>query len=169
MKAMRRNLSTRPLTDHTSGATLTGTAAAYEHTSYVGSGDPCWTYATTELVRWGIKTRSGFSVEGDPKVVEGRRYWLTAHLGPFRLREPVQVVAVVDEPTRKGFAYTTLSGHPVRGEETFLLDRHPDDTIWLTIRSVTHPAPGFWRLAYPAALLAQRIYRRRYFTALAVG
>lgn len=49
MNAMRRNLTSRPLTDHTSGATLTGTVAAYERTSYVGAGDPCWTRATDEL------------------------------------------------------------------------------------------------------------------------
>lgn len=37
-------------------------------------------------------------------------FWLVAHLGPVTVREPVRVVAVVDEPDRRGFAYGTLDG-----------------------------------------------------------
>jgi uncharacterized protein (UPF0548 family) len=96
----------------------------------------------------------------------GNRYWIVAHVGPLRIREPVQVVAVVDEPDRKGFAYSTFAGHPIRGEEAFLVERRTDGSVWLTIRSLTHPAPGLRRAAYPVALLAQRFYRRCYLRAL---
>lgn len=180
----RRALSERVLTSDLGGATLpdaekeSGSARfrGYEHSVCLGTGPSRWALASTEVLRWGIKTRSGFTVEasdessgaGDAGVqaVAGHRYWLTAHLGPLRIHEPVQVVAVVDEPDRKGFAYATLSGHPVSGEEAFVVERRPDGTVWLTIRSRTRPAAGPWRFAYPFALLAQRPYRRRYFRAL---
>jgi uncharacterized protein (UPF0548 family) len=180
-------LSKRVVTGDAAGVTLSGSGAdrqtgsagyrAYERTEFVGNGAAVWDFASAEVLRWGVKTRSGFSVEGggpsatgvDQPVVAGDRYWLVARLGPSRVREPVVVVAVVDERDRKGFAYGTLAGHPVSGEEAFVVDRHADGadgSVWLTIRSLTRPASGPWRAAYPAALLAQRWYRRRYFRAL---
>ena len=166
-----------------SGVTLTGGSRhvstgfdGYEHTVLLGHGSSQWAFASTEVLRWGVKTRSGFSVESDGPstsgnglghpVAAGGRYWLVAHLGPFRIREPVQVLAVVDEPDRKGFAYGTLAGHPVRGAEAFLVERRTDGSVWLTIRSLTRPASGLWGALYPVALLAQRLYRRRYFRSL---
>ncbi|HEY3514681.1 DUF1990 domain-containing protein [Kribbella sp. NPDC051137] len=165
---MSTDLSRLALTDTAAGTTLTGDSWSFEQSVRLGSGEKCWTFVSAELLRWGVKTRSGFSVEGDPQVVAGRRFWVLAQVGPFRIREPVQVMAVVDEPRRAGFAYGTLAGHPVRGEETFLAERRTDDSVWLTVRSQTHPAAGLWRLAYPAALVAQRVYRRRYLAALLV-
>lgn len=141
---------------------------SYQRTVRVGSGEAHWAFVSTELLRWGVKTRSGFSIEGDPQITADRRYRLVAHLGPLRINEPVRVVSVADEPHQVGFIYATLPGHPVRGKEEFAAERRADDSIWLTVRSVTRPAHGVWRLAYPAALLAQRFYRRRYFSALLV-
>ena len=119
---------------------------------------------------WGVKTRSGFAVEPGPgateRVREGSRYWLVAAVGPFGVREPVRVVAVVDRPDRCGFAYGTLDGHPVSGEEAFVLHLTSDGAVWLTLRSLTRPSRGLWRAAFPAALVAQRWYRRRYLRAL---
>lgn len=179
-------LSERTLTYDGAGVTLTGGKQqagsaglrGYERTVLLGRGSSLWVFASTEILRWGVKTRSGFSVEscspstsgtglGHP-VAAGHKYWLIAHLGPLRIHEPVQVVAVVDKPDRKGFAYGTLAGHPVKGEEAFVVDRRTDGTVWLTIRSLTRPASGLWRAAYPLALLAQRLYRRRYFRSLRV-
>ncbi|MEH3078354.1 MAG: DUF1990 family protein [Quadrisphaera sp.] len=83
------------------------------------------------------------------------------------MREPVRVVAVVDTDDRRGFAYGTLRGHPVSGEEAFVVHRDPEGRVHLTLRSLTRPAPsGPWRLVFPALLVAQRVYRRRYQQAL---
>ncbi|TCC28172.1 DUF1990 domain-containing protein [Kribbella speibonae] len=146
-----------------------------ENTVILGHGSSLWSFVSTEILRWGVKTRSGFSVEsgapsnrgsvGSPVVV-GDRWWLVARLGSFRLHEPVQILEVVDRPELKGFTYGTLAGHPVRGRETFLVRHEPDDSVHLTIRSCTRPAPGPWRLVFPIALLAQRFYRKRYLRAL---
>lgn len=74
-------------------------------------------------------------------VVEGSVYQITASWGPFAVHEPVQVVAVVDDPDRCGFAYGTSWGHPVSGEEAFIVHRSPDGAVILTLRSLTRPAP----------------------------
>ena len=114
-----------------------------------------------------LRGRAG--VRADSGVRDGVDYWLVASVGPLRIREPARVVAVVDRPDRCGFAYGTLEGHPVSGEEAFVLHRDDHGVVRLTLRSVTAPGAGRWRLAFPGVLVAQRRYRRRYARALAGG
>jgi uncharacterized protein (UPF0548 family) len=173
-------LSTRPLSYDAIGVTAPGRPLwsrpaayrSYEKTVKIGDGHDRWTFAAEAVLVWGIKTRSGFTVQaGDGAPAEGpvrldRRYWLVAHLGWLRVKEPIQVVAVVDEPDRKGFAYGTLVGHPVSGEEAFIVQRRTDASVWLTIRSATQPTTFPWRLAHPVVMAAQRRYRHRYLRAL---
>lgn len=141
-----------------------------ERTARLGEGEACWRAASTAVLAWGVKTRSGFAVEPavppGGAVRAGERYWLLARVGPVRLREPVQVVTVVTEADRHGFAYGTLEGHPVSGEEAFVVSRAADGGVWLTVRSLTRPGRGRWRLVFPAALAAQPRYRARYLRAL---
>ncbi len=140
----------------------------FERTVRIGEGDAFWANASSALLRWGVKTNSGFTVDPQPAaaVQAGERYRITAHLGFFRVHEPVAVVAVVDAPDRRGFAYGTAHGHPVSGEEAFVLHREPDGSVHLTLRSLTRAPQGRWRLVFPAALLLQPVYRRRYARAL---
>lgn len=144
----------------------------FERTVVIGHGREVWEAASEEVLRWGIKRRSGFRVQpgegAAERVTTGAPYVITAGFGPLTVREPVLVVQVVDLPHRRGFAYGTLPGHPVSGEEAFIVHRTPDDTVYLTLRSLTRPAPnGPWRALFPALLIAQRLYRHRYLRALA--
>lgn len=142
----------------------------YEHTVHIGDSDAQWFRATEAVLAWGVKTRSGFAVRPstgtDMRVVEDADYTLVASVGPFRIREPVRIVSVVDLPDRCGFAYATRPGHPVTGEEAFIVHRSPDGRVWFTLRSLTQPGRGRWRLAFPAILIAQRWYRLRYVRAM---
>jgi uncharacterized protein (UPF0548 family) len=177
----RRDLATRAPTYAPVGATHPGDETwtppagfrAVEQTVRLGDGRALWETATAALLDWGVKTRSGFTVVPGPgssqRVRVGTDYWLHAALGPLRLREPVRVVAVVDRPDRRGFAYATLDGHPVSGEEAFVLHRATDGAVFLTLRSLTRAPRGAWRLAFPGVLVAQRWYRARYRRALRQG
>ncbi|SDQ51540.1 DUF1990 family protein [Microbacterium sp. cf332] len=138
----------------------------FEQTVRVGSGDAVWQWARTDLLAWRVKTRSGFRVVPETPPTVGGRHWLEARVGPFVLREPVEVVAYVDEPDRVGYVYLALPGHPLEGEETFLIT-HRGDEVLFTLRSRSRPAPSaFWRLAYPAVRVVQVIVRTRYLSAL---
>ncbi|MGW2899598.1 DUF1990 family protein [Streptomyces sp. NPDC001212] len=157
--------STRPAQESWS-AEHTG-LRPFARTVVIGRGDECWQAAADAVLGWGVKRRSGFTVTGcdgaGEQVAVGAEYRITAGFGRFAVREPVRVVAVVNTPDRCGFAYGTLPGHPVRGEEAFVVHRSPDGTVALTIRSLTRAAPhGPWRLLFPALLLAQQFFRRRY-------
>ena len=79
----------------------------------------------------------------------------------FMVNGPRRLVDVMNEPDRCGLAYGTLEGHPYSGEEAFILHRDAAG-IWLTLRSLTRPAQGFWRAAFPFLHLGQRIHRHRY-------
>lgn len=141
---------------------------AYERSVLLGSGPEAWRLAAEAVLEWGVKTRSGFAVEaveGDLTAREGADYTLVARVGPVVVREPVRVVAVVRDEGRCGFAYGTCDGHPVAGEEAFVVWRDGDQ-VWLTLRSLTRAAKGRWRLLFPVLLLAQRWYRFRYLRAL---
>jgi uncharacterized protein (UPF0548 family) len=121
------------------------------------------------VLNWQIKIRSGFVVapaDGDIRARSGAQYELAARVGPLTIREPVRVVAVVELPERCGFSYGTLPGHPVSGEEAFIVHRSSDGRVWLTLRSLTRPSDGGWRWAFPVLLIAQRFYRGRYLRAL---
>ncbi len=141
----------------------------FERTVRVGAGDAVWRRVRTDLLGWRVKTRSGFRVVPDTAPVVGGRHRLEAGVGPFVLREPVEVVAFVDEPDRVGYVYLALPGHPLEGEETFLLTRRGDEVLF-TLRSRSRSAPSwFWRLTYPAVRVVQVIVRTRYLSALRRG
>lgn len=137
-----------------------------EITVPIGRGDADFARAAHDVLRWAVKTRSGFTVSTDGPVEPGQRLTVTARVAGLSVREPVQVVDVVDTHDRAGFSYRALPGHPVRGEEAFVVHRDGDVAL-LTIRSLTRAAPrGFWRTAFPALLVAQRVARARYVRAL---
>ena len=153
----------RPLTYEPVGATRDGVVPrgfrALERSIRI---DRDWDQTVADLLSWRMKRRAGFRVEpADAPVRVGEELVLRA--GPFR--EPVRIVEVVDEPDRAGFAYGTLPGHPLRGEERFLLRRERGG-IMFTVRSVSTPARR-WRLAGPLLRLVQRAVVGRYLRAMA--
>lgn len=137
-----------------------------EVSTVLGSGDDLWDRATKEVLCWKVKTASGFSVSSAEPVRQGDRVLITASLLGVRILEPVEVVAVVETARRVGFGYRTRPGHPVNGEEAFIVHRDGEE-VHFTVRSLTRAAPQQpWRTLYPLLLIAQRMARRRYMRAL---
>jgi uncharacterized protein (UPF0548 family) len=137
-----------------------------EVSAVIGSGDVLFDRAAHDVLRWRVKTASGFSIQSTEPVSKGERLQVTARVLWVTVVEPVEVVSVIELPDRVGFAYRTLPGHPVSGEEAFVVHRDGEQ-VRLTIRSLTRAAPQKpWRLMYPLLLVAQQIARRRYLRAL---
>ena len=116
-----------------------------ERTAVIGSGRADFERASAAVLRWGIQTGSGMTVDGPTgqPLVSGDSVRLTIPFGPLRVVAPARVVYVVDEPARAGFAYGTLRG------------------------AFSRPATWFWALGAPVLRLAQELYTRRYLRALA--
>lgn len=160
-----------PLTYSAVGASQSASVAVSPPDGYrgrsaparIGDGDARWRFAVREVLSWGVKTRSGFRIENRKTVAIGDD--VVVRFGP--VREPVRVVAIIDTADRGGFSYGTLPGHPIRGEETFVVDRTDDGSVWLTVSSFSRAAAGPWAIAYPVLLVAQRVFLARYLRALA--
>lgn len=112
---------------------------------------------------------SMFGADGTPFVVPGDTVYLVVPFfgGLWTMRSPVRVVYVIDEPTRKGFAYGTLPGHPESGEEAFVIDQTEDGSVWLTVTVFSRPSEWYWWALYPVLRAFQELYTRRYLRALA--
>ncbi|MFG6476440.1 DUF1990 family protein [Microbacterium sp. P06] len=137
-----------------------------EISAVIGSGGEVWDRACDDVLRWRVKTRSGFRVETEGPVRVGDRPLIRVRMRGLTVVEPVEVIDVVLEPNRVGFAYRTLPGHPVRGEEAFIVDRS-GETVSITVRSLTAASDApLWRAVHPLLRIAQRFARRRYLRAL---
>ncbi|EGX54694.1 hypothetical protein SZN_36629, partial [Streptomyces zinciresistens K42] len=77
------------------------------------------------------------------------------------IKAPCRVVWTVEEHRRAGWAYGTLPGHPECGEESFVVDRTGDGTVWLTVNAFSRAAKWYSRAAGPATRGLQHAYARR--------
>lgn len=107
-----------------------------------------------------------YGAEGTSLIAPGDTAELTIPFLFFRVPAPCRVIYVVDEPNRKGFAYGTLPGHPECGEESFMVHRTEEGSVWLTIRAFSRPASWQWWAVYPFLRVAQALFTRRYFRSL---
>jgi uncharacterized protein (UPF0548 family) len=107
-----------------------------------------------------------FAPDGTPLITAGTTATLTMHAFGRTVEAPVRVVSVIDEPDRRGFAYGTLDGHPLSGEESFVIERTPDGSVWLQIRQFSQPASRAWRWVEPVLRRQQREMAQRYLSAL---
>ncbi|EWT01263.1 hypothetical protein N865_05640 [Intrasporangium oryzae NRRL B-24470] len=123
--------------------------------------------AVEDLLRWRMHERAGLRVHASDATARlGSVAVMRLGVGPFSLRVPCRVVEVLEEPTRKGFAYGTLPGHPESGEEAFVLDHLPDGAIQFTITAFSRPASLLARLGGPMTRGAQQWMTRRYLASL---
>jgi uncharacterized protein (UPF0548 family) len=66
-------------------------------------------------------------------------------------------VYVIEETTRFGFAYGTLTEHAEIGEERFTVEFHPDSgEVWYDIFAFSRPGHFLVKLGYPYGRYKQR-------------
>lgn len=121
--------------------------------------------AAADLLGWRFHERAGLVVRASGPAAEGAVVEMRLGAGPVAVRIPCRVVAVVDEPDRRGFSYGTLPGHPECGEEEFLLQRMPDGGLGFTVSAFSRPATLLARAGGPVTGLVQRVMTRRYLAA----
>lgn len=71
-----------------------------------------------------------------------------------------RIVYTIDEQRRFGFAYGTLPDHVERGEERFLIEWLPDDSVWYDIFAFSRPKHPLVRLSAPLARMLQKQFAR---------
>ncbi len=133
----------------------------------IGEGPAAFASASHELMRWGLQRRSGLAVASSADQVEtGGVAVVRIRFGPLFASAPVRVVEVVDGPTRKGFVYGTLPGHPECGEELFEVELDEDGVVHLHVRAFSKPGSALAAVLGPVGRMLQRSVTRRYGRAL---
>jgi uncharacterized protein (UPF0548 family) len=98
------------------------------------------------------------------------RYGLATRLvlpvGPLRAIAACRVVYLRDEPNRFGFAYGTLPLHPETGEESFMVERDDDGSVWFRVAAFSRPRELLARLGAPVRRLVQRRVTNGYLNAM---
>ena len=156
-----------PLTYTQVGATAGTLPAGYHHLEYeapIGRGRRRFEQAGEAVLHWGMQRGAGLRprTESEAAVVDAV---VVVRLG--FLSAPCRVVAVIDEPDRRGFAYGTLPGHPESGEELFAVRYAPaDDTVYAQVRAFSRPNKWWTKAGRPVASLAQRAIAKRYLRAV---
>lgn len=144
--------------------------AGYRHQSErvrLGTGRELYERSSDAVMAWQLHRRARVHpAPGTPPARVGLDVDLTARVGPLVVRAPCRVVALVDDRSRRGFAYGTLTGHPECGEEAFVVRIDDHDTVWLEITAFSRPARWYARLGGPLTDAAQRAATRRYLRAL---
>ena len=153
-----------PFTYAEVGATNTTTPAGYtvDHNRIqLGSGEAIYRRAVDALKNWRqfdlgwvMIAPRGVVVEVGATVAVKARAFGTWSLSACR------VVYVIDEARRFGFAYGTLPDHVEKGEERFLIEWLPDDTVWYDILAFSRPRHPLVRLSAPLARRLQKQFAR---------
>lgn len=155
------------------GATLGTLPAGFRHvrrSRVVGSGAACFESASQQVMGWQLHRGAGVGIEPSaPVAATGGTVLVRIGLGPVRLTAPCRVVLVVDEPRRRGFAYGTLPGHPVTGEELFTVALDADDRVRVQIVAFSRPATWWTRLGSPVTSRLQDAITHRYLAAVSGG
>ncbi|QGQ19995.1 DUF1990 family protein [Cellulomonas sp. JZ18] len=107
-----------------------------------------------DVLTWRLHRAAGVRVEADGPAAAGAHVVSLLGAGPLVLRAPCRVLWADDE----GFAYGSLPGHPVAGEEAFRVTRDDAGDVWLEVEAYSRPAVPLTRVAGPLVPVAQRLY-----------
>lgn len=146
------------------GATNTTPPAGYKidhNRIQLGHGEATYKHAVDALKEWRQFELGWVTVV--PRGVEievGATVAVKAHaFGTWSLNA-ARVVYVIDEARRFGFAYGTLPDHVECGEERFMIEWLPDDSVWYDILAFSKPRHPLVRLSFPLARLLQKRFAR---------
>jgi uncharacterized protein (UPF0548 family) len=153
------------------GATLTDAAPeGFRRDRYeaeLGRGPQTYLRAVEGLKTWRAHRLPGVRVfPGKQEIQVGATVVVTLGTPLVALAAPCRIVGVVDEPTRWGFAYGTLPGHPEQGEEAFVVSTAADETVRFDIVVFSRPGDSLVRLSGPLGRGVQKVGTKGYLRAL---
>ncbi|MER6977529.1 DUF1990 family protein [Streptomyces carpinensis] len=125
----------------------------------IGEGEEVFRRAAEAVLTWEMHRTAGLGVDASAdRAVPGADVTVTL---AGMIKAPCRIVWALEEPRRAGWAYGTLPGHPETGEESFVVDRTGDGTVWLTVTAFSRPAKWYTRAGGPATRGLQHAYARR--------
>jgi uncharacterized protein (UPF0548 family) len=172
MKTVLESLAETDLTypEPERGATRGTMPDGYAHLSIVaeiGEGQAAFDRAATALMHFDMHRRAGLKVDATgPVAAPGVTVAQTVGPAVMQVVAGCRVIYTVDEPTRQGFGYGTLKGHPEIGEESFAVELAPSGQVRFALKSFSKPATAIGRATTPVGHAMQRFIVVRYVHAL---
>jgi uncharacterized protein (UPF0548 family) len=151
------------LTYEPTGGSLTGATPPGLHRHHwettLRAGD-AFDRAAGAIRSWDMHRGAGLAVVADGPIEVGTNVAMNAPLPLGSVDVTCRIVAVVDEADRSGFAYGTLSVHPERGEEAFVVVRE-DGGARVEVDAISSPAlPAARMVPFVTDWLQDRAVRR---------
>jgi uncharacterized protein (UPF0548 family) len=156
-----------PFTYAAVGTSRTGAPPDYivdHNRALLGSGAEAFARGVAALQRW-AQFELGWAAICWPTtpIAVGAVVAVRSRQWGFWSLNVARIVYLIDEagpPRRWGFAYGTLPGHVMRGEERFLVEWHADDRVWYDLLAFSQPRHPLVRLGRPVARRLQRRFAR---------
>ena len=136
------------------------------HTVVLGCGEVVWANAQAAMRAWAVFPEEMVSVVRLTDDLEvGNVLATVCHAAGLWTVNPTRILSVIDQTSgdrnRYGFAFGTLPGHVVLGEESFTIECDTaTDEVTYTIEAVSRPRHPLLWLAYPYARMFQARFRQ---------
>ena len=151
------------------GQTAEAPPAGYDfddNSAIIGQGDEAFEAAKAAFHRWTMFDLSWVKLYSNMTPIEAGEI-VTVNFQLFGLwwSNTCEIVYVIDEPKRFGFAYGTKK-HVESGEELFLLSINEEGQVHYTIQAFSRPKFWLVKLGYPFARYCQRQFVKGSFAAM---
>ena len=137
------------------------------HSLLLGRGDAVFERGARGLRSWAAHRGAEVDVFPPGAPVEpGAAVLLIVRIAGLYLTFACQIVYVVAEADRSGFAYGTLPRHLLRGEEAFVVERDEAGDVRFTITAFVRARDGLPRLVAPVLEECDQRFVKKYLRAL---
>jgi uncharacterized protein (UPF0548 family) len=133
----------------------------------LGSAEGGFERARAALETWAVHAGAGVSVvPDDAPLVPGTTVAIVTRQLGLWIVASCRITERIDTPTAFGFVYATLPGHPERGEERFVVTKHPDGECAFDIDVTWRSDALLARLGSPVSARVQRRATEGYLAAM---
>ena len=130
---------------------------------HLGHGPMVFERAVEGLKTWKAHRLPGMKVVPSGRAIRsGDSVIVTLGSTSFALAVPCRIIKVIDDDHRWGFSYGTLPGHPVQGEESFVVSRSATGDVRFEITAISRPGLALVRLMGPIGRTGQSLATRGY-------
>jgi uncharacterized protein (UPF0548 family) len=126
----------------------------------LGTGETTFNKAVEAIKTWKAYALGWTKIYPNEQPEQGQTFCVTVNHFGFYSLSSLRIVYVVDEPKRFAFAIGTLPGHVEKGEERFMLEWLPDDTVYYDLLAFSKPQHPLVYLGYPVARQLQKRFAR---------
>ncbi len=169
LAALVKHSRSDSLTYSPTGGSLGGPVPAHlkrRHWTETLEGPRAFERGAEALRVWAVHRATGLELAADGPIAIGTNVAFSAPLPIGFVDGTCRIVAVVEAADRFGFAYGSLSVHPERGEESFVVAREPEGGARFDVVGISRPSQLLARLVPPVANRLQDTAVRRYLLAM---